>query len=63
MDAHLENDLSREILSNSAATKFVLFGATSLFRNDQVVQRPDCQGLSAAKMSAQYLYSPDLSRT
>jgi hypothetical protein len=60
MDAHLENDLSREILSNSAETKFVLFGATSLFRNGQGVQRRHYQGLSAVKMIAQYLYWSDL---
>src|SRR5262245_5675456 len=61
MDAHRESDLSREILLQ-AATKFVLFGAISLFRNDQGVQRPDCRCLSAAKMSARYRYWHDLSR-
>ena len=39
----------------------MLFGATSLSRNGQVAQRPDRQGLSAVKMSAQYFYLPDLS--
>src|SRR5262245_65595448 len=62
MDVHLENDLSREILLHSAVTKFVLFGAISLSRNDQGVQRPDCRCLSAAKMSARYRYWSDLSR-
>ena len=62
MVAHPENDLSREILLRSAAAKFVLFGAISLFRNGQVVQRPDCRCWSAGKMSAQYKYWPDLSR-
>src|SRR5262245_1058100 len=56
MDVHLEDDLWREILLHSAVAKFVLFGATSLFRNGQVVQRPDCRGWSAAKMSAQCSY-------
>src|SRR5215475_7482782 len=62
MGAHPENDLSREILLHSAAAKFVLFGAIGLFRNGQVVQRPDCRCWSAAKMSAQYKYWSDLSR-
>jgi hypothetical protein len=53
MDAHLEDDRYREILLHSAVAKFVLFGAIRLSRNEQVVQTPDCQDLSAANTSAQ----------
>jgi hypothetical protein len=41
MDAHPENYLYCQALSNSAVAKFVLFAATDLSRNVQVVQRPD----------------------
>jgi hypothetical protein len=62
MDAHPENGLYCQTLLNSTAAMFVLFDATGLSRNGQVVQRADCRGLSAGNMSAQYLYLSDLSR-
>src|SRR4030095_663191 len=62
---HGRSSGTRSLARNSIAlssSKIVLFGAIRLSRNDQALQRSDCQCLSAAKMSAQYLYWSDLSR-